>query len=82
MANLIYGIYNPKITLDPSGKFSIEGATESLLPILSGLITNIISLQVDVVGVFPGPLTLPASLNAASIANFNADKVKLDSLKI
>jgi hypothetical protein len=71
-----------KITFDPSGKFSIEGATESLLPVLSDMITNLIGLTVDVIGVTIGPTTIVAPLSAASIANLISDKAKLDSLKI
>ncbi|MCK5610312.1 hypothetical protein KAR91_51040 [Candidatus Pacearchaeota archaeon] len=71
-----------KIVIDPSGKISITGATQELITVLSGLIQNIINLQVDVTNVQTGSSTIVASLNAASAVLLTADKAKLDTLKI
>ncbi len=66
---------NLRIELDSSGKISIEGASQEMVSVLSGLIGHLISARV---------LTPWGSspFTADTIENFTADKAALDTLKV
>jgi len=71
--NLVIQNDKLRIELDPSGKISIEGATQELLTVLSGVLDHLISAKV---------LTLwgASPFTSDTIANFTSDKSKLATL--
>ena len=64
-----------RIELDPSGKISIEGASEEMVSVLSGVLGHLISSTV-LTAWGASPFT------AGTIVNFTADKAALDTLKV
>ncbi|MEW5804665.1 MAG: Gp138 family membrane-puncturing spike protein [bacterium] len=71
--NLVIQNNTLRIELDPSGKISIEGASEELLTVILGVIDHLIGAKV---------LTAmgPAPFLATTIADFQQDKSKLETL--
>lgn len=64
-----------KIELNPSGKISIEGASQEMVSVLSGVLGHLISATV-LTAWGASPFT------AGTIANFTSDKAALDTLKV
>ena len=63
-----------KITLDPSGRITLEGASNEVMEVISTFMSNIINAKV-VTALGPMPF------DPATLINFNIDKTKWDSLK-
>ncbi len=72
--NLVIQNGSLRIELDPGGKISIEGASNELITVLIGVLDHLISAKI---------LTLwgASPFTADTIANFTADKAKLNTFK-
>lgn len=71
---------NIKITLDPDGKISIEGASADLLPLLKNILTSIINDTLVVAGVTTGAGVATATFSPTTIASVSTDLINLDTL--
>lgn len=72
--NLVIQNNTLRIELDPSGKISIEGASEELLSVLAGALDHLIGAAV-LTAMGPAPFT------AATINNLTSDSIKLNTFK-